>query len=233
MENVKVVQLKKPGGERYGAFRVVISSKKGFWKTHSVSTDTDNEELAKVAGAQILKEAEADPEAHLDRVSPSLRLYTGAGTTTRQPSTSSVDTGATTVATPTGAPEAPQINAAEVLGRWALGSDYEPPKPKEAPKEPQPEANKPNHAALAGLVSRLNVAAVGMSIRAFGRAPAEPSETEMQELAKAWEAQLAVWLANTTIEPWVMILGISCAMGLTMYTEGTPLPPKEPEAPRE
>jgi hypothetical protein len=222
MSDVKVVRLKKPTGEFYGAWRVVVRKKDGHWKSHGVSTGESDEAAAKEAGARIIAEAEANPEAHVvAHVPPSLRLAVSAG-----PAPTSDSSPSRTPPRSTLAPEAPQIDAAEVLGKWALGPEYQP-QPKAPQAAPEPTLEKPNYAALAGLVGRLNVAAIGMSIRAFGRAPAKPSEGEMEELAKAWEAQLAIWLKNTEMAPWVMILGISCAMGFTMYSGGIPLPPKD------
>lgn len=84
------------------------------------------------------------------------------------------------------------------------------------------------HGLLGSVVGRVNVLAIGMGVRIFGRIPAEPEEADLELLNKAWEMQLKEWLADTEIKPAVLIAAASIGLGVSMYANGEPKPPKVP-----
>jgi hypothetical protein len=87
---------------------------------------------------------------------------------------------------------------------------------------------------LAGVATRLNVVAVAASVKLLGRVPAtEEDEDAEAALKEGWALQLEELFVNHPPAPWMIILGGSAAIGLGMYTNGTPIPKKNRLAPPE
>lgn len=85
------------------------------------------------------------------------------------------------------------------------------------------------HGLLAGVVGRVNILAVGLGVRIFGRIPAEPEPADTELLNKAWEMQLADLLANKELTPAIMICAASVGLGVGMWANGEAKPKKEKE----
>jgi hypothetical protein len=79
---------------------------------------------------------------------------------------------------------------------------------------------------MAGVVGRLNVLGVGLAVHVFGRVPAEPEPADMELLNKAWALQLNEWFSDKEIKPAILIAAASVGLGVGMFVNGTPKPPK-------
>lgn len=74
---------------------------------------------------------------------------------------------------------------------------------------------------------RLNVAACALTVNLLGRVPGKESDDESEEvLQEGWSLQLEEWFVDHPPAPWMVILGGSMSVGIGMYMNGTPKPPK-------
>lgn len=211
---MKLHRYKKDGVE-YGSYRVYLPAKAGM-PGHYQSLGTDDPVEAATRAEAMLARHNSD-------------------TRTSEP----VDTVDTNQDVPTGrdtmdAPPVEPIDGARLVNEWAgvnapetpeNSGEYLPPKPE---TQASPAQSPALMRSLAVVAVRMNVAAVAMSIQAFGRQPKnEPAPEETEVLQAAWEQQLAIWFADTEMAPWMIILASSAALGLTMYSDSDPIENEE------
>ena len=80
---------------------------------------------------------------------------------------------------------------------------------------------------IAAVVSRVNVVAIAASVRLLGRIPGAEEDEESEGLLKeGWGMQLEEIFVEHPPAPWMVICAGSAAIGIGMYTSGTPIPKK-------
>lgn len=207
------VWQKKRDGLPYGSFYGRIGNKPVNLKTDDLETARQRarERIAALASGQAFQPTEPKPRVSAPPAESFART------------TPATDEQARSILGNWGTPQTPQT---------PLNPDIPPlpetPKTPELPKYKDPPKFNKLASAMAGVMTSLNAAAVGLGVRAFGRKPPMPDDADLETLKLGWEMQLEQWFVDAPPKPWMVIAVGSAALGIGLYAEGEPLP-KKPE----